>query len=216
MTYVITIAQRKGGAGKTTLACQLAAALMMKQIRVAGADLDEQQSFSLWGRVRASNRDEDPFFAGVYDKRAGLSSAVRRTRGQADVLIVDTPPTADFDVRRAIGAANLVLAPMQLSPIDLAASLPTAEAIGAANKSALFVINRAPAKSRIATEIRAQINKYQLPVARTELGNRTAYAETMGAGAGVIETAPKSAAAKEITALTSELFAIAGQFRQAA
>ncbi len=216
MAYVITIAQRKGGAGKTTLACQLAAALAAKQIRVAGADLDEQQSFALWAHVRAANRDADPFFAGVFEKRIGLSSAVRRSRGLADVLIVDTPPTADYDVRRAIGAANLVMAPMQLSPIDLAASLPTAEAIGAAGKSALFVVNRAPAKSRIAAEIRIQIDKYRLPVARTELGNRTAYAETMGVGAGVVEAAPRSAAAAEIRALTAELFAIAGQFRKAA
>ncbi len=221
MTYVITIAQRKGGAGKTTLASQLAAAFAAKGISVLGVDLDEQQSFTSWGnrrRERFENDEtlgDDVFFLGVTDRRMGLASGLRRASA-VDVVIIDTPPTADFEVRRAIKAANLVVAPLQLSPIDLSASLPTAQAIGEAKKSALFVINRVLPKARVATEIRKKIEEFNLPVARAELGNRTAFTESMMTGAGVVETAPRSAAAKEINALMSEIFDIAGQLKQAA
>jgi hypothetical protein len=45
---VITIAQRKGGAGKTTLATQLAAVWARCGARVAALDIDPQGKFSTW------------------------------------------------------------------------------------------------------------------------------------------------------------------------
>jgi cellulose biosynthesis protein BcsQ len=49
---VITIAQRKGGAGKTTLATQLAVAWARCGARVAALDIDPQGSFSTWVDLR--------------------------------------------------------------------------------------------------------------------------------------------------------------------
>jgi chromosome partitioning protein len=49
---VITIAQRKGGAGKTTLATQLAVAWARCGARVAALDIDPQGSFSAWVELR--------------------------------------------------------------------------------------------------------------------------------------------------------------------
>src|SRR5580693_7209919 len=45
---VITIAQRKGGAGKTTLATQFAVTWARRGARVAALDIDPQGSFSAW------------------------------------------------------------------------------------------------------------------------------------------------------------------------
>jgi len=216
MAYVITIAQRKGGAGKTTLACQLSAALMHRGLSVLGIDLDAQQSFAGWSHIRENRRCNDDLFQGVISKRAGMSLNFRGARGTVDVVIIDTAPTVDYDVRRAIKVSNLVLSPLQLSPIDLGACQPTAQAIGDARKSVRFVINRAPVRARVADEIRKQINAFKLPVAKTELGNRNAFAESMLIGAGVVETAPRSLAAQETNALVEEIFSIAGQITRAA
>ena len=49
---VITIAQRKGGAGKTTLATQLAVAWAHGGARVAALDIDPQGSFSAGVELR--------------------------------------------------------------------------------------------------------------------------------------------------------------------
>ena len=49
---VITIAQRKGGAGKTTLATQLAVAWARCGARVAALDIDPQGSFAAWVELR--------------------------------------------------------------------------------------------------------------------------------------------------------------------
>ena len=49
---VITIAQRKGGAGKTTLAAQLAVAWARQGVRVAVLDIDPQGSLAAWVELR--------------------------------------------------------------------------------------------------------------------------------------------------------------------
>jgi chromosome partitioning protein len=49
---ILTIAQQKGGAGKTTLAVQLAVAFSAAGKRVALVDIDPQASIVDWYRLR--------------------------------------------------------------------------------------------------------------------------------------------------------------------
>ena len=49
---VITVAQQKGGAGKTTLVIQLATALTAMGRKVALVDIDPQGSLTGWMRLR--------------------------------------------------------------------------------------------------------------------------------------------------------------------
>ena len=49
---IITVAQRKGGAGKTTIAAQLAAAFLSMKKTVATVDIDPQGSLTRWAEVR--------------------------------------------------------------------------------------------------------------------------------------------------------------------
>ena len=56
---VITIAQRKGGAGKTTLAAQLAVAWARSGARVAVLDIDPQASLSGWVALRRERLGAD-------------------------------------------------------------------------------------------------------------------------------------------------------------
>jgi chromosome partitioning protein len=210
MPIVITIAQKKGGAGKTTLACQLASAFASQGLRVAGIDADPQGSFSLWSARRP---DAAAPISVVDSKRAArftISTLLWRFRDTADIVLIDTPPSADSVVRAPIRAADIVVTPIQLSALDLDATLPTAELVGAAGKPALFVVNRAPARARVADMIRKEIKRQGLPLARVEIGNRTAFSESVSAGRGVTETTPSSKAADEIRALASEIMNVTG------
>src|ERR1700733_5167790 len=53
MAIVITVAQQKGGTGKTTLAANLAAALA-PATRVALLDIDPQKSLTRWHAIRTA------------------------------------------------------------------------------------------------------------------------------------------------------------------
>jgi len=210
MTVVITIAQRKGGAGKTTLAAQLIAALIKSGRSVGALDTDDQASLTYWASLRETRLGALDF-ALETTSGYGIGPAVRRLqRGTGavpapDFVIIDTPPTIDRALNRAMTIADLVLVPMQLSPLDLDATLPTARLIGEVDCKALFVINRSPPRARIADLIRSQIRQTKLPLAKTELGNRTVFSESMVNGEGVVETAPNSQAASEINALVKDV-----------
>ena len=220
MAFIITVAQRKGGVGKTTLCCHLTAAFIARGFRVAGLDLDDQKSFSAWASIRARRRrtegHEGLDFTLDPNGGFGLSPAVRRASQNADIVILDTPPTAETSVGRAISLADLVLSPIQLSPLDLEASLPTARMIADKQRRALFVINRAPPRARIAERIRDKIRECGLPVAATEIGNRAGFTDALAQGRSVTETSPRSAAAREINALTDEILDLADLQKAAA
>ena len=205
MTDVIAIAQRKGGAGKSTLACQLAAALSEAEYSIGGIDLDEQGSFSNWATLRQKTLGEKNNLLVKACKEYELRTALHKWRKSCDIVIIDTPPTVDRAVRSAIAAADLVLTPLQLSPLDLEAVMPTAKLIGDLRMTPLFVINRAPPRARIADLIRAQIKKQRLPVAKTEFGNRAAFSESLAKGLGVVESASSSPAAQEVRLLAGEV-----------
>ncbi|MDZ7628116.1 MAG: ParA family protein [Parvularculaceae bacterium] len=209
MAFVITIAQRKGGAGKTTLAAHLAADLAGRGCAVAAIDLDDQQSFSHWARRRLKN---DAASSVALDESSGFSLGYRlaRIRAANDVVIIDTPPAADRIVEGAMRAADLILAPMQLTPLDLDASLPTARMIGASLRPGLFVVNRAPPRARVADLIREKIAASRLPVAKVELGGRAAFAESLAIGLTAGEIDRRSAAADEIRRLCDQILDLAG------
>lgn len=56
---IVTIAQQKGGAGKTTMAAQLAVAYARAGKRVGLIDIDPQGSLATWYEVRKALVDSD-------------------------------------------------------------------------------------------------------------------------------------------------------------
>lgn len=216
MGFVITIAQRKGGAGKTTLACQLAAALLEKGYRVGAIDLDDQRSFAYWADLRRARLGEEPRFRFDAPSSYALGAALRAHRAAADFVIIDTAPIADFTVKRAVREADIVLVPLQLTPLDLDATLPTAALVGNEGRMARFFINRTPPRARVADLIREQIKKHGLPTLDVEFGARAAFAESLAKGAGVVETASSSQAADEARRLARAVMVCAGRTIQAA
>jgi chromosome partitioning protein len=121
--------------------------------------------------------------------------------------VVDSPAHAESDARAAIREADLALVPCQPNALDVWASAPTLELAQGVGTAALLVLNRVPPRGRAADQMRAEIAAQHWPVAAALLGNRQAYAASIGEGRGVAETAPGSAAGREIAALADEVLA---------
>ena len=206
MSFTVAVIQQKGGAGKTTLTCQLAASLMTDGESVAVIDTDEQQSLNYWASLRRERLGEENTLL-TYEATRSLAIAKARTaQKEANFVLIDTPPQDKSIMRRVLRYADLVLIPLQLTPMDVHATATTVATIAPAKKDMLFILNRVPPRARVADEMRAQFLKHKLPVARATLGNRAAYAESLMQGLGVLETAPSSKAAEEIRLLTNEVF----------
>jgi chromosome partitioning protein len=204
----ISIAQRKGGAGKTTLAVQLGVTWLTAGRRVAMLDIDPQASLFTWFNIRRRRFGDDGdglLVQGLSGWRLGAE--LRRLRGEYDLILVDSPPHAESDARGAVREADLVLVPCQPSAVDVWASAPTLELAQTAGVEALLVLNRVPPRGRAAEQMRAEIVAQRWPLAATALGNRQAFAASIGEGRGVAESAPGSAAGQEIAALAGEVLA---------
>ena len=204
---IIAIAQQKGGAGKTTIAVQLATAWAQQGLKVAMLDVDPQGSLSAWYGVRKDAGIDSTLIA-TDVQGWKLTTEIDRLKSTYDLLVIDTPPHAETDARVAVRAASLILVPVQPSPMDLWATKPTLELARREKSQALLVLNRVPARNKLADTIRAKIAKEDLPLAATQLGNRSGFAASMMEGKGIVETSPRSTGSLEIRALADEIASI--------
>lgn len=203
---IVTIAQQKGGAGKTTMAAQLAVSYARAGKRVGLIDIDPQGSLATWYEVRKALVAPDG--AGISFVQASgwrLTNELDRMKRDTDLILVDSPPHAETDVRIAVRAADLIMVPMQPSPMDLWATQPTLDMAKKEKSTALVVFNRTPPKGKLVDAVRRKIVEADMPVATTVLGNRVAFAASMMEGKGVAESNPRHTATKEIKALADEI-----------
>lgn len=200
---VITVAQQKGGAGKTTVAAHLAVALSQRGFRVGVIDVDPQGSLSHWHRIREERFGEGYTglqFASVSGWRVG--SEVSRMKRSCDFVILDSPPHVETEARTAIRQADLLLVPVQPSPTDLWATQATLQLSKSENIPARIILNRVNSKSKIVDMIESELTGV---LTKTRLGNRVIYAAALMEGRGVTEVEPSSPAAMEIKSLVKEV-----------
>ncbi len=201
---VITVAQQKGGSGKTTLAVNLGVMLARAGHSVAFLDTDPQGSLGRWFMTRhAEGRADGMEFSTA--SAWGVGYEVGKLRDMAEFVLIDTPPKADSDLRPALRAADLVVVPVASSHVDLWATDGVLDLARRESCPVLVVLNRARAGTRLGTEIEALTRELDAHVAQTQIANRVAYAETLGQGRAGIEGARSPAIRAESEALLAEL-----------
>ena len=202
---VVTVAQQKGGAGKTTLVIQLATAFSAMGHKVALVDIDPQGSLTGWMRVREHRQRAAPElrFSMVGGWRLGVE--LDRLRREAELIVVDTPPHTETDAKTAIRNADLVLVPCQPSALDIWASKATMDQAAKERRRAAMVLNRVPPRGRSVEEARTAIVDLGAEALEHELGNRQAFVASVAQGLGVLESDPRSPAAEEVRALADDV-----------
>jgi chromosome partitioning protein len=202
---VITIAQQKGGAGKTTLAAHLAIAWAGLGGSVALVDIDPQGSLAAWHALRAERFDGKSGidFAAITGWRT--AAEVERRARDHDIVVIDSPPHAETEAKLAIRAARLVVMPVQPSPMDVWATKPTLDLAKQEKVRVLLVLNRVPPRANLTEAMLAKLAALDAHVADARIGNRVALATSLAEGLGITEAAPSSRAAEEIVAAADEI-----------
>jgi chromosome partitioning protein len=202
---VITVAQQKGGSGKTTMAVNLGLGFHQMGKSVAFVDLDPQGSLGRWFMTRADtapDKIENMEFA--TSSAWGISYEVRKLSDSYDIVIVDTPPKADSDLRPALRVADLVVVPVAVSHVDLWATEGVLDLAQRENRDTLLVMNRTRAGTRLGAEVAQAAEQMQARIASSGLANRVVYAESLGLGLGAAEM-PRGPARDELASLTAEV-----------
>ena len=205
----LAIVSQKGGAGKTTLALNLAVAAELRGQRALILDIDPQASATAWaddrGRARPIVRPCPPHrIARALDEAAGEG---------IELALIDTAPHAEGAALAAARAADLIVIPCRPALFDLHAVTGSLDIARLAGISAVAVLNAAPARGTRSAEARAVLTTTGLPTMANALGQRVTFAHSLTAGQGVCEYEPTGKAAKEVVALYQALMQELGNRR---
>jgi chromosome partitioning protein len=203
---IVAVINQKGGAGKTTIALNLAAAWSEKGRRVLLADADPQQTAQDW----AAACQGVPGFQVIGMSKPVLHRDLPGLAADYDDIIVDGAPRAYEVARSAIGAADLVLIPVQPSGADLWATRETVKLVREVRdfkgtQKAVFVISRKIGRTALARDIETALAEFDIPVLKASTTQRIVYAEALSGGTTVIGLQPKGPAATEIRAIAIEV-----------
>lgn len=205
---IICVAQQKGGAGKTTLVSNLAVAYLAEGKRVALLDTDPQGSLGKWLDIREETLGENANLRFSTATAYGISRAIRAMSSEADIILVDTPPKADSDIRSVLRESDLVLVPVSVSQADVWATHDLLDLADRAGKPTHIVMNRTRAGTRVGEEVARSVAELEAKKLRSSLANRVVYAEVLGRGLGVIEAKRTGPASDEVRALAREVSAV--------
>lgn len=209
---IVAFLNQKGGVGKTTLALNLAALWASNGLRVTVLDADPQASALDWAQAR-SHAGLPRAFGVVGLPRETLHHEASDLARAADHLIIDGPPRVAPLLRSALLAADLVIVPVQPSPLDGWASAEMLRLLDEAriyrpDLRARFLLNRCATRTLIARETKDALAAQQTAALRHTIGQRVLFAQAMMRGQTVAELEPDGLAAAEIAAVAAEIEAL--------
>lgn len=211
---ILTIANQKGGSGKTCVAMNLAGAMGDRGFSVAVVDGDEQGTATSWYASAPENR---PFPARVMNlaaARQNFSRPVRELVNDYDVIIIDTPGTLESPVLAiALIIADVALVPMIPAPGDLWATTPLIKLLDQVrvqnDRLVVRVVPNQVQTTALAVDALDTLKELKLDVARSSLAQRVAYKQALGFGCTVLDLKdPK--AIDEVEHLTTEALELLG------
>lgn len=201
----IAILNQKGGAGKTTIATNIAHALQLEGSKVLLVDSDLQGSATDW-----SEANEAKLLPVISLARKNQLENVKAVSGDYDWVVIDGAPQVKEMSAAAVKVADLVVIPVQPSPYDIWATADLVEIINArrdvtgGKPKAAFLISRAIRNTKLGKEITEALESYGLPVLKSGTMQRVAYPTTASEGKTVFEES-SSEAAKEVRAIVEEI-----------
>ncbi|PDT42435.1 MULTISPECIES: ParA family protein [Sinorhizobium] len=189
---VITLANAKGGAGKTTAALILATELARQGNRVVILDADPQRWITSWSEASGHIANLEVI---SHITPASLSCHIRELKDEADYIVVDLAGARDAIVALALGLSDQVLIPVQGCAMDARGAVQILELIRQIEQKARVCINHSVVLTRVNSlvttralqAIKAMLASRGVSVLDTPIIERAAYREIFELG-GTLET----------------------------
>lgn len=205
---IITLAQRKGGSGKSTIVASLAAKLA-EEYKVAVLDTDGNRTITKWGnrRVEFSKKTNIE----VKYSRGDVIDIIQAMYSRNDILIIDTAGEDSVERRHALLLSDIALCPYKPKQFDLEGCVEMRNVITEITTvntklKSFSLINSASTHARDSRAANAKkyLQNYDLEVFDSMAYNREAWGDCTEEGFGVSEYEDKLAA-NEIEEIATEL-----------
>lgn len=176
-TSILTVANRKGGAGKSTCAAHLSLEAVKAGLKTILIDLDPQKTLEIWWKKR---EEGNPYLTEIDPlKLDDLISNINKH--DFDLCIIDTPGDTSINATNGLKVADLVLIPSKPTSPDLTAIGRTISIVKTLDKSYVFVITQAVARTKLALQGVSVLSEFGT-VAPATISNRISYANAMNSG----------------------------------
>lgn len=207
---VITLATSKGGAGKSTLARNLAAHWINIRMKVAIIDADPQGSII--------NRHDPLGLLKELVVRAEpeetVSNLIEDFKDEFNYIIVDTGGFRNRTTIRALVATDLVIIPLKPSADDVQGALETRNLIKELNNTPertavpikyRMVITMSQLNTIIVKHVRSELEQLGYLVLKAEMYHRVSYPEAAISGLSPCILDPEGPAARDISLIINEI-----------
>lgn len=179
---VLTIANRKGGAGKSTCAAHLAVEAARSGLKVILIDMDPQKTLETWWQKRA---DEDISLLDTSCVELESKISTLSTKG-FDLCVIDTPGDVSDNAVAGIKVSDLVVIPSKPTAPDLGAIGRTINLVSEdLVKPFVFVVTQAVTNSKSTFQASSALSSFG-PIAPSSISNRVSYQRAMGEGSSAV------------------------------
>lgn len=208
MPKTIGVIQVKGGAGRSTLATNLAGELSKvgKTVLIDG-DMPQGTSAS-WYAVRQQAGKAGNLLSDTAENHQELIAKLEQYQ-DADYIVLDGPPRIAEMTRAIVMLADVCLVPVGASVAEIWATADVLTILEQAKKvrpiDARMIWTRHRSFTNLAKELTEQAHaELGLPILKTPMALRVAYTEALGAGLTVAEM-PDTNARIELRYLVAEV-----------
>ena len=159
---ILTIANRKGGAGKSTCAAHMALEAVNSGLKTILIDMDPQKTLEAWWLKR---EEENPYLleTNAVELHESLANLAKNA----------------FDLW--IKVADLIIIPSKPTAPDLAAIGRTISMVEENKKKFVFIISQGIVRGKATLQAASVLSQFGA-VAPAVISNRTSYATSMGQG----------------------------------
>ncbi|AFI06657.1 ParA family protein [Helicobacter cetorum] len=191
----ITIANEKGGSGKSTLCLNLAIQLLLNQKDVVALDTDNQKSLEVFADIRSGTNL--PQFT-LFNRTGNITDTLSQMVKKYEYVLIDTKGENSKESQKAMLLSDIVLIPTTPSQLDTAVLLEMLERVSNIqalneNLKVYIVMNRIPTipklkeKKALIDFIKENNANESVFLMDNILSERIAYMRSVSEGFGVME-----------------------------
>lgn len=208
---IITVANQKGGSGKTCVSMVLAASLSHRGHKSLVVDADPQGTATQWA---GSAPEAKPFPATVISlagAKGKLHQMIKPLVNDYAYIVIDCPPSVDEQASQsALLVSDVCLMPLQPTPSDMWATVGIVKLVEKAQtlneELKAFVVANRVTSSSLGKQVLSVMAENNVTLLDSRLGNRTSFQESTIIGSTPQRMgASHKVAASEVEAVVTEL-----------